>query len=345
MVVIGFMHYRKKPTGVYKAYAFAAVAQAEGAELLFFSPGAVDFENKKINGYIYKDGEWINIISNFPNVICNVESFSHNEEQSNIVSKLRKIIPFTTGKIDNKMWVYENLKKHKKFAKYIIPSEDFVSAKQFFLVLDKYKSIIFKPTNGRQGKGIYHIKKLGNKYEVIINNEAKNYSYSEMINFLKENSSEPYMIQPYIDCRTKAGEPYSLRLHVQKNKRGEWVVTQIYPSIGSGGNVVCNIWRGAYTMGIIPFLENEFETRYDEMIQRLEEFSLQLASHIDEIRDKYDKKELDELGIDIGLDSNREIWIFEINSRPGCPPAFNLELDVVKNAIHYSMFLAGKNNI
>ena len=43
MIKIGYLHYRKKPDKLKKAYAFAAVAKAEGAELIYFSPGAVDY--------------------------------------------------------------------------------------------------------------------------------------------------------------------------------------------------------------------------------------------------------------------------------------------------------------
>ena len=58
----------------------------------------------------------------------------------------------------------------------------------------------------------------------------------------------------------------------------------------------------------------------------------------------YFKEEIDELGIDVGLDENNKIWIFEVNWRPGCPPAFYLELDVVKNLINYAILLAKQSD-
>ena len=36
----------------------------------------------------------------------------------------------------------------------------------------------------------------------------------------------------------------------------------------------------------------------------------------------------------------QKLWIYEVNWRPGCPPAFYLELDVVKNTIQYAVYLA-----
>jgi len=69
---------------------------------------------------------------------------------------------------------------------------------------------------------------------------------------------------------------------------------------------------------------------------------LQLAAHMDKIQKEEYNEVLDELGIDIGLDENHKICIYEINWRPGFPPSMNMELNMVENAIHYAMFLAGK---
>ncbi|PEP84721.1 YheC/YheD family protein, partial [Bacillus pseudomycoides] len=50
-----------------------------------------------------------------------------------------------------------------------------------------------------------------------------------------------------------------------------------------------------------------------------------------------------ELGIDVGIDEDQKLWLFEVNWRPGAPSIFNLELDVVRNTIHYARYLANKN--
>ena len=54
---------------------------------------------------------------------------------------------------------------------------------------------------------------------------------------------------------------------------------------------------------------------------------------------------IDEIGVDVGMDEQRKLWIYEVNWRPGCPPAFYLELDVVKNTIRYAMYLAKNQHV
>jgi len=148
------------------------------------------------------------------------------------------------------------------------------------------------------------------------------------------------LIQPYIHCKTKSGNVFDFRLHVQKNGAGEWVNTAIYPRIGAPGSIVSNIFVGGSTNMLEPFLEQEFGNASTSIKQFLEAFALRLANHLDILQYQLFAEKLDEIGIDVGLDKNGKYWLFEVNWRPGCPPDFDLKLDVVKNMIHYAMYLA-----
>lgn len=341
MVVIGFMHYRKKPTN--RAYAFAVIAKAEGAELLYFSPGAVDFQERKINGYIYQNGEWINTISEFPDVICNVTSFSKGKQEE-IAERLREEIPFTSNSIGSKETVYKNIMNYKEFSNYLVPSEKVLSFEHFTSLLDKYGEIVFKPSTGRQGINVYFISKESSSFKILSGVEKTNYALSDLSDFVTDRiGKEEYLIQPYINCRTKSGNSFDFRLHVQKNLEGEWVISKIYPRIAESGSIVCNISSGGYTCELTTFLKREFGDDYYNIQKYIEQFTLQLAVHMDKIQKELYSEELDELGIDIGLDTNQKICIYEVNWRPGYPPSMNIELNVVKNSIHYSMYLSNKN--
>ena len=65
-------------------------------------------------------------------------------------------------------------------------------------------------------------------------------------------------------------------------------------------------------------------------IQRyLERFAVSFSNHFDSL---YDNVLFDELGIDVGIDEDQKLWLFEVNWRPGAPNIFNLELDVARNS-------------
>ena len=50
----------------------------------------------------------------------------------------------------------------------------------------------------------------------------------------------------------------------------------------------------------------------------------------------------DELGIDIGFDKDKNIWVYEVNWRPG---HVFIELSTARGAIHYAMYLGKKRRI
>ena len=346
MCLIGMLHHRKYPEKVLKAYAYSAVAMAEGAKLLFFSPKAVNFEERTIHGYIYENGCWIKTASPFPDVIYNTGSPIKLARSSEIIERLKEEIPFTTYSIGHKMRVYDRLVKAGEFTNYLIPSEILHSTRRFFNFLSYYRKIVFKPVNGHKGQGVTFIEQVRDQYHVLHGGEKNIYIFEEMRHYISTKlREEPYMVQPYISCKTKSGQAYDLRLHVQKNSSGKWVITAIYPRIAPDGSIVANINSGGATNYLVPFLKQEFDSDYYNVKRYLEHFALRLADHMDCIQQECFSEIIDELGIDIGLDDLGKIWIFEINWRPGCPPAFYLELDVVRHMIRYSMYLAQRGEL
>jgi len=340
-LIIGMLHHRRDPEKVFKSYAFASVAKAEGALLLYFTPKSVDFSQETIHGWVYENGSWQKKDSPFPEVVYNTGSPEKLARSQEIVTKLKELIPFTTYSIGNKMRVYQRLKSEGELAQYLIPSEVIHSKRRFFDFLKIYRKVVFKPVNGRKGQGITYIESVRDKYNVKSSEGDYLLSFEELRNIVSEKlKEEPHLLQPYINCKTKSGTSYDIRLHVQKNGEGKWVITTVYPRFAPEGSIVSNINSGGSTNYLIPFLKQEFGDEYFNIKRYLEHFTLQLAAHMDEVQQKYFSERIDELGIDVGLDDLGKIWIYEVNWRPGCPPAFYLELDVVRNMIRYAMFLA-----
>ncbi|MCJ8009851.1 YheC/YheD family protein [Lederbergia wuyishanensis] len=341
MTLIGMLHHRKDPTTVIKSYAYAAVAKAEGATFFYFSPGQVNFTTSKINGYVYENGKWVEKVMPFPDVIYNAGSPEKLNKSKDIIQKLKEKIPFTTHSIGNKWNVQKRLNEAKEFSNYLIPSEIIKSSDSFFKYVETFDKVVFKPIDGRKGKGIYFITKKADGFQVQTDLNSRFYTTQQLTNLIRERvKNGTYILQPYITSVTKSGQVFDFRLHVQKNGEGKWVITTIYPRIAPMGSIIANINNGGYTNYLDPFLEQEFKDNAFNIKRTLEHFSLSLAKHLDELQMVLYDEVIDEIGIDVGLDQNNKIWIYEVNWRPGCPPAFYLELDVVTNSIRYAMYLA-----
>ncbi|WP_082389389.1 YheC/YheD family protein [Lysinibacillus sp. ZYM-1] len=342
MTIIGMLHHRLDPTTVLKSYAYAAVAKAEGAQFFYFTPKSVDFAKRSIQAKVYENGQWQEKTMPFPDVIYNAGSPEKLSVSKEIIDRLKEEIPFTTYSIGNKWNVMKRLKEAQEFEQYLIPSEIVKDVDVFHNFMNYYKKVVFKPIDGRKGKGIYFITKAGTKhFEVRKDSTNTTYSKPQLDTLLKEQlASGPFIMQPYIQSMTKSGQVYDFRLHVQKNGEGKWVVTTVYPRIAPNGSIIPNINNGGFTNYLDPFLEQEFKEEAYNIRRMLEHFSLALAHHLDEIQMEKFGEVIDEIGIDVGLDQQQKIWMYEVNWRPGCPPAFYLELDVVINSIRYAMYLA-----
>ncbi len=328
------LSHRKDPRTVFKAYAYAATAKMEGVDFYFFSPGCVNFNDRSILGWIYEDGQWLQKRRQFPDVIYNSSS-PMTEKQEEIVEELKEIIPFTSHSIGDKIDVYQNIKDAKIFEHYLIPSIEIMKSQDVFEFLNKYQKIVLKPLNGHKGQNILFAWRNKENFIVQQDKTTVEMSKTKFEVFAKKLTKVSYLAQAFIESTTRTGLATHFRLHVQKNGIGKWALTTLYPGIASEG-LVANLSNGGYTTMLECFLKQEFDDEYYNIKRYMEQFSINFCEHFDSLYDN----SLDELGIDIGLDSNHRIWIYEVNWRPGTPPIFSLELDVAKQMIRYARYLA-----
>lgn len=336
MITIGMLHYRKEPAKVFKAYTYAAAAKMEGVNFFYFTPGRVNLENRLIRGLFYENGNWIEKEVGYPDVIFNTGG-TITSKQDEIVDQLYDEIPFTSHSIGDKMSVYNRIKKGGQFSQYLIPSEELERIETIFLYLDNYNSIIIKPVSGAKGEGIIYIEKNGFNFCLKTNGSEIQLSKEEMEERMADLllEDEIHLVQPFIRSVTKRGLSYDFRLHTQKDGDGRWAITTIYPRIAEEG-VVANVSLGGYTTILDGFLRAQFDEEFYDMKRYLEMFAIQFSTYFDSLYEE----PLDELGIDVGLDENRKIWIYEVNWRPGSPVLYYLEMDIAKRAIDYAVYLA-----
>ncbi|WP_172372045.1 YheC/YheD family protein [Sporosarcina jiandibaonis] len=336
MVIVGMLHYRKHPRKVKKAYTCAAVAKMEGIEFYYFSPNSVRFEEKIIYGYVFENGNWIQKEMAFPDVIYNASGMK-TAAQKKLYHQLKKIIPFTSHPIGNKMKVYRKIKEIPEFAHYLIPSENIKEPQAVFEALDEFNKVIVKPLSGSQGRGVMYIEKNGDKFDLVEGSESSLVDVTELHSKIKSVIEErAFLVQPYISSRTKDGLPFDFRIHVQKNGSGEWVITLIYPRIGSDHGIISNVSSGGYIGKLESFLDREYGSEGYDMKKILEHFAIRFSRKFDNTY----KSQLDELGIDIGIDENKKPWIYEVNWRPG---SVYRGLDAAMNTIPYAAYLGIQN--
>jgi len=335
------LHHRADPRKVSRAYLYSIVAKAEGVEFFYFTPGKVDIENETIMGKYYENGVWIDKKYPFPDAIYNASILS-TVKSERIIDYLSERIPFTSHSVGDKLSVHKRIEKGKKFTEFLIPTFELSQVKELLDMMNRYPKIVIKPVTGNQGDGILFIEKKDNE-NFMMNDAGKilHLKKEDLLNLASHKmKGKEYIVQRFISCQMKSGHAYDFRLHVQKNGEGKWVITSIYPRIGPLGSVTSNLGSGGYTAFLDGFLQKEFNDDWLKVKRTLEDFSLNFSNHFDTL---YDDVSFDELGIDVGLDKNQGIWLFEVNWRPGPPVIYNCELDVARNTVLYAKYLTNIN--
>jgi glutathione synthase/RimK-type ligase-like ATP-grasp enzyme len=337
---IGMLHYRKHPSDVTKAYPFAAVAKMEGIPFYYFSFNNVDFNNMKIDGWAYHQGEWAKEVIDFPTVIIN-SCNPKNDKQAVILKKLNEFAIFTSHPVGNKLKVYKKLLKAKEFSEYLIPSSRLKRSTELLSFLNHHSKAVLKPLTGNQGKKVLFIERLtgeSEQYKLTDGLDVKEMNQGDLDAIIKRVIQEQkYLMQPFIESKTKAGLTYDFRLHVQKNGYGRWEITLIYPRISGNSKLISNVSSGGYRGDLDPFLADEFEEECEKIKAELEHLALSFSVHFDTLYEH----SFDELGIDVGIDCEHRLWIFEVNWRPGCK---HREFEVARRLIPYCKFLAITDN-
>lgn len=330
------LHHRYDPAVVKKAYACAAVAKMEGVNFFYFSYQGVDFEKQTIEGWSYKNGDWKKQTFGFPNVIINI-SGPKTTSQKEIYRNLKKIIPFTSHSVGNKMRVYKKIRKAGEFAQYLIPTVSLKKTDRVYNFLNNHQKIVIKPFSGHHGENVLFVERLAEDAFKLIDGEKNEFINLEELGLLFEElkNEQKYLVQPFIECKTKAGLPYDFRMHVQKSGMDLWEITLIYPRISGSGKYISNVSGGGYRGELVPFLKTEFGDEFYNIKRLLEHFAITFTTHLETLY----KKNFDELGIDVGIDENRKLWVFEVNWRPGSK---HREFEVAKRLIKYAEFLANR---
>ncbi len=142
MIKIGLLHHEKDPRKVKKPMLLPLWPWPK--ELNFFILLCVGWiwSDRRIRGYIYKDGHWREIISDFPDVIYNTGSPQKFARRRRTYARLKQQIPFTTSALGNKMSVYNRLLSSNDFRSYLIPSEPLQSFQQLNSYLQQYEKLI-----------------------------------------------------------------------------------------------------------------------------------------------------------------------------------------------------------
>ncbi len=279
--------------------------QQSGGISFVMTPEGLDGET--INGYLFIDGSWQHARFPLPDIFYNRVASYQAEKK---LGKLRKMafnnaIPFYNPHFFNKWEIYKQLQENM-FCKKYLPETTLLNSYQTFKQwLETYDAVIVKPILSNRGNGIFLVKKQGNKFELSSNHTKKEMltCHETWMELQSKSPNQTTIIQEHILRKQYHSRPYDLRVLVQRVK-DHWGVSGFGVRVAGQNAITTHVPQGGF---ILPFEEVSSEVNTVE----IQELAIQVAKQL-ELAYGY----LCEFSMDIGVDTENRLWLFEVNSKP-----------------------------
>ena len=305
----------------------------KGLQVGAFSLEGINRDKQMIKGFLYDGGIWKPSTFSMPDAIINRISLNHKWES--FFSKTlgsRMVNNFTFNKWEMYKWlsINSNLRKHLPITQLVNCNQDIID------FLGKYNEGIIKPISGTYGKGIVKVSKHEENFKVDANRQKKEenslcLNHEELEVYLNTKfKSGKYIIQQVINLYV-GKRPIDFRLIMVKVGIGEWRDLGLIARKGNKNEIVSNIGlvkRGDLALrNLLSIPRNEaIETR-----KKMTQVSFDAVKEMERYRGC--NGNLGNLGIDLALDRNQNLWIIEINHRN---PRHQMAVDAGEDEIYFN---------
>lgn len=206
------------------------------------------------------------------------------------------------------------LMKNDRVASYI-PETKWFHHQTLIEMLKKYSCVYIKPDKGTGGGGILSVRRIYvDQVEVCDLYHKKRIHILQLYGWLRRKlrPSQRYILQRGIDLADVRGRPFDLRVFMQKPKKN-WLISGMAAKIAAPGKIVTNFCKGGQPIEATKALY--FATKDHEKVKKIIIEIYYLSKEIAKILNRQFAG-LRELGIDLGIDKQNRIWIFEVNTQP-----------------------------
>jgi hypothetical protein len=266
----------------------------------------------EVMAFVKIDGSYKKMAVPTPKVIHNRAHTFSKKAKVKLQSLVDEgIIIFNQCNRYSKLKIHELLVENEELIPYL-PRTLKATEKNIFSMLENNHKLILKPNSSSLGIGVMMMEhRISENVLSYIDKKEKRLKQisfsSDLPNVLiKTISKKNYLVQERIQLATFLGNPFDLRVSVQRNYQGDWQVTGVVGKVAKSGHFVTN--RGAHVSQLDHLLEGSFD--YGEAVRKTEQLSLSIAKQLA-------KKlpNLADLGLDIGLTSNGDPMFIGCNGR------------------------------
>lgn len=318
--------------------------------IIVFSLDKVDKINLVVDGYCYnpKTDSWSK--GKFPYPLSIYRKTSLNDEWQNHFLTIIGDTVFNNYSF-HKWDMYRWFSNEPGILPHLPYTKMYEHKKDVYDILKKYGVIYVKPIWGMKGFGVI---------KVSLENGKALFKYrkdDENISILADGEKEidrtirslfvpgNHIIQQGLELITYKGGVVDFRCVMQKNEACKWECNGMIARIGAKGSVVSNISSGGEALPATELIREVLslpETETFVLTERIISLCTKVCRKLDEYGINYGT-----LGLDLGIDKDKKIWLIEVNNRRP-HPAIALRVNeilsyykILASPLYYAKYLAG----
>jgi glutathione synthase/RimK-type ligase-like ATP-grasp enzyme len=304
-------------TGHEKIEWYVDAADKYGLDVGFFRIQDVSLNSSRVRALLVRDGNWENTTLPLPAVIHNRAIY----ESKRILNRLRQLedrqIPVFNGWNRYGKWqMYKILAEKAEFLRFL-PDTAPSSLSGLHSFMEKYPSLLLKPSKGSVGEGIIKLDRedSGAYWKItyksgkrlIVKVVPSRLVYTLLRKHIREVN---YIIQETIRLASYQGALFDIRVSVQKNGRGEWQVTGVVGKVARAGHYLSNVAQGGKIVPLTELFKQLPHLDLSQFSENLQKTALKITHYLDGRL-----PHLADVGYDFGLDEEGRLYFIEMNSR------------------------------
>lgn len=287
----------------------------------FFRIDDIEPGAETVSAYVMDRGQFVRKSVPVPEVIHNRAIYKGRKQFKQITSWIKEGKQlFNQWNRYGKLYIQNVLMKEPRLRPHIPITYD-ATISHISMMMKLYPTLIIKPNKSSVGRGVMKLEKTSRGWKLtypasvsIHNKTWRTLTFQgNRLPFLLRSRLQRvrYIVQQRLPLATFGGQPFDLRVSVQRGAAGQWQVTGIVAKVASKRCFLTNVAQGGSVYRLEPILIAEYPHLQPEAVTRdIQQFALLVAEHLGS-----HLPHMADLGLDVGITVEGFPMLIECNGK------------------------------
>ncbi len=334
---------------IYEMKKTALMALEKGVFFYCFCLDKIDWDKRVVAAYFLNPStkSWDLGYLPFPQVLYDMATFPFDQKK-----RLKAKQTIKTMRRDHNLQVINSIRYFGKWQTYEIlaffadtkknvPETSLLSTPALICFLETFEFIFVKSNYGSFGDEVLRVERKGESSYLCRTGgtKVKEWEFdntADLYQFLVKQLGTDAILQKGISLAKINNRIFDMRVLCQKNNVGKWDITALNFRIAPPGGIVTNYSAGAEEILVVPGGKMPYESLSWESVTCFSKkvlLALEASFGL-----------LGEIGLDVGVDNEGNLWLIEANSKPNTQGYRELTSEDVCSQVYghpldYALFL------